>query len=130
LALAAEGIDLPKVLRPKQMRINAAFQAFELASEYGVQTPFLTDVYLAYWEQGARIGDVDVLVGLANRHGIPEDDLRDAVANRRFADRIVHFDEPTYAMGVYNVPTFFIGGERYAEQPYRVLAEAIREALG
>jgi hypothetical protein len=41
----------------------------------------------------------------------------------------VGFDDPAYASGVYNVPTFFIGEERYAEQPLTVLKKAVRGAL-
>jgi len=30
---------------------------------------------------------------------------------------------------VYNVPTYFIGGERYAEQTYRTIANAVAKAI-
>ena len=37
-------------------------------------------------------------------------------------------DAPAYASGVYNVPTFFIGKERYAEQTYSVIRDAVERA--
>jgi hypothetical protein len=52
-----------------------------------------------------------------------------AIKERRFEDKIIAFDEPSYATGVYNVPTFYIGGERYAEQPYGVLQQAMRKLV-
>jgi 2-hydroxychromene-2-carboxylate isomerase len=39
-------------------------------------------------------------------------DLRAAISQRKFADRLVNFDDDAYAAGIYNVPTFIIGGER------------------
>jgi len=48
-----------------------------------------------------------------------------AIAERSYQHNIIGFDDPAHATGVYNVPTFFIGGDRYAEQPYSVIRKAV-----
>lgn len=54
--------------------------------------------------------------------------MRASIETEQFADRIVGFDAPAYKTGIFNVPTFIIAGERYAEQPYLVLEKAVARA--
>jgi riboflavin biosynthesis pyrimidine reductase/predicted DsbA family dithiol-disulfide isomerase len=124
LMQAAEGIHVPKIARPARMRTHNVHEAIEHVKATGGDTDrFVEAVYRAYWERGETVDDVEVLVRLA--HGLADpNELREAIAERRYRDKIVGFDEPAHATGVYNVPTFFLHGERYAEQPYSVLAEA------
>ena len=53
-----------------------------------------------------------------------------AIDERRFAEKITPFDEPAYDSGVFYVPTYFIGGEVYAEQTYLAIESAVRRELG
>lgn len=128
LAYAAQGMNPPTAERPKHMRTHNALEAMELAREKDVQLPVVEAVYRALWERGEAVGDADVLVRLT-QNMLPETELRDALASRRFADRIVAFDDDAYAAGVHNVPTFVFGGRRFAEQPYSVLQQAVRDWL-
>lgn len=128
LAYAAESMEKPTAERPKRMRIHNALQAVEYAKTEGVGNELLKRLYEEYWQNGAAIGEIAVLEDLAR--GIVKDipAMSRAIEERRFKAEIVPFDDDAYAKGVYNVPTFFIGGVRYAEEPYVVLAQAIREA--
>jgi hypothetical protein len=54
--------------------------------------------------------------------------MRTSIESEQFSERIIGFDAPAYASGVFNVPTFFIAGERYAEQPYLVIQHAVAKA--
>lgn len=129
LALAAEGIEVPKVDKPKKMRSYNALEAAEHAKAMDVFDAFNERMYRAFWEEGREINSLDVICELAG--GLMDaDDLRAAVESKRYKDKIVPFDDEAYEAGVYNVPTYFIGGEKFAEQPTRVLAEAIRKELG
>lgn len=127
LMKAAEGIVIPDVERPHKMRTYNAHQALEYAKTEGrdVANRFNEALYRAYWERGDNINEVSVLTRLAG--GIVHDihAMLDAVKHKRFRDKVVKFDDDAYAKGVYNVPTFFIGGERYAEQPYSELSRAV-----
>lgn len=125
--LHADGVTLPDVdTRPTRMRTNNAHQAVEYAKTEGVQDEFVEALYRAYWERGEEINEPLVIQLLAE--GIIKDTeaLRDAVASNKFGANVIGFDDDAYASGVYNVPTFFIGEKRYAEQPYKVLQEAVK----
>lgn len=129
LAYAAQGMIKPTAIRPKQMRIHNAHEAVEYAKLEGRQDAMVEALYRAYWEEGLEISNLDVLHDVAL--GLVEDraELRRAVEQRRFADKIVPYDDEAYASGVFNVPTFWIGGERYAEQPLMVLRQAVAAAM-
>ncbi len=127
--LEADGIQLPKSVRPGQMRTHQAHEAVEYAKAVGADVDkFVEVLYRAYWEDGEAIDELDYLTRVAHQFGFDLVDFSEAVESRRFAERIVPFDDESYAIGVYNVPTFTIGGEPYAEQPYSVLSRAMGEA--
>ncbi|HZH97458.1 MAG TPA: DsbA family protein [Fimbriimonadaceae bacterium] len=129
LAYAASGMAAPpSIERPKNMRTHNAHEAVEYAKEHGGADELLERLYRAYWEEGQEIDDPQVIANLAA--GVVSDvqAMLQAVQERRYKDRIVGFDDDAYAAGVYNVPTFFIDGERYAEQPYEVLRQAVAKA--
>lgn len=131
LAYAAMDIDRPsnyfKTPDDEVYRTHNAHEAIEYAKALGCADDMADRLYRAYWTQATDINDVENILRLADGIVPDLDDLRAAIAEKRYADNIVGFDDDAYAAGVYNVPTFFIGGERYAEQPYRVLAAAVRE---
>jgi predicted DsbA family dithiol-disulfide isomerase len=129
LAYAAQGMEKPTAIRPKRMRIHNAHVAVEFAKTLGDPEPLIEKLYRAYWEDGRAIGEIDTLRELAEGL-IPDiDEMVSAIQDRRFADNMVGFDEPAYAKGVYYVPTYWIGGERYAEQPIQVLRAALQQVI-
>jgi predicted DsbA family dithiol-disulfide isomerase len=125
LAYAAEGIERPTAQRPRRMRVHNALEAVEHAKTVGRQDEVVEALYRAYWERGEAIGELAVLRSVLEGIVPDLDAMAADVEGRRFASKIVPFDDQAYAAGVFNVPTFFIGGERYAEQPYRVLSAAV-----
>ena len=127
--LAADGYEMPTAERPKKMRTYNAHQALEYAKAIGRGNAFNEVLYRALWERGENINEVDVLLKLSEGLIENKDELHSAIVNKQFHDKVVGFDDPAYASGVYNVPTFFIAGERYAEQPYSVLKKAVAKAL-
>ncbi|MBX3095918.1 MAG: DsbA family protein [Fimbriimonadaceae bacterium] len=131
LALAAEGIKLPAVQKPRRMRIHHALQSVEFMRDAGEpMQDWVEALYDAYWLRGEAIGEIPVLHGLAEANELSTKGLEEALLARKYSDRIVGFDEEAYAGGVYNVPTFWIGNRRYAEQPYVTLERAVAGALG
>ena len=123
--LLNENLEMPKSERPKKMRTHNAHEAVEYAKTQGRADLMIQALYNAYWKEGKDINDPTVIAHLSR--GILEDheSLATAIQERRYRDAIVGFDNDAYKAGVYNVPTFFIGGERYAEQPYSVLKKAV-----
>lgn len=128
LMLALEQVELPKVQRPKLASTHLPHLAAEFAKSKGRGEVFILEVYRAYWERGELISEIEFLCNLGATLELDPEEMRASIESEEFADRIVGFDAPAYKTGVFNVPTFFIGEERYAEQPYRVLEKAVAEA--
>jgi predicted DsbA family dithiol-disulfide isomerase len=126
--LIADDVELPKVERPKGILTHNAHEAVEFAKANGRGFEFCELLYRAYWEHGVNINDPAQLFNLAAANGIDEVGLMKTIAEKTYNGNIVGFDDAAYANGVYNVPTFTIGGDRYAEQPYAVLVKAVRTA--
>ena len=126
--LYADGLELPKSNRPQNMATHNAHEAIEYAKTEGTQDAMNAALYTAYWERGENINEPEVIARLADGIVKNLDALKHAVATQQFAANIIGFDDPAYASGVFNVPTFFINGERYAEQPYVVLRDAVKAA--
>ena len=57
-----------------------------------------------------NIGSTDVLAGIANELGLNADDLRAALVEGRYRDRVQAQYEEARAVGVTAVPTFVAGG--------------------
>ena len=127
LAYAAQDMDKPTAVRPKRMRIHNAHEAAEFAKTLGDPEPLIGRLYHAYWEEGSAIGEVETIAELAEGLVPDVDEMICAIQDRRFEDKIVGFDEGAYHNGVYYVPTYWIAGERYAEQPIQVLRKALAE---
>lgn len=127
-ALAASGVPKPRHFVDGD-RIHNALEATEHAKAVGVAGQFVDRLFRALWIEGLAINDLNVLSSLAEGIVPDVDALLADVENRAFADKIVLFDDPAHATGVYNVPTFVINGKKFAEQPFSVLERAIRAVL-
>ena len=123
-----DSVDIPKIERPKRMHIHDAHEAVEFVKQHVPKATdaFVEDLYRAYWERGERIGEIDVITDIAAPYLAADNDFERSITSKRYAEKIIGFDAPAYATGVFNVPTFWIGGERYAEQPYMVLERAMK----
>jgi riboflavin biosynthesis pyrimidine reductase/predicted DsbA family dithiol-disulfide isomerase len=126
--LAADGIELPQSIRPQKMRTHNAHEAVEFAKTLGKADQLIEALYHAYWVHGIEINRVEKLLEIAEPILGSTELLKVAIEQRAFKANIVGFDDDAYRLGVYNVPTFFIGDQRLAEQPYSVLKRAV-EAL-
>jgi len=127
--LHADNVEIPHIDRPKKQRTYNAHQAAEYAKTEHVQDALIERIYRAYWEQGLNINDIGVLRDLATGIVSDLDAMEQAIRTKRFAKNIVHFDDDAHANGVYNVPTYFIGGQRLAEMPYGAIRKAVEEAI-
>lgn len=60
----------------------------------------------AHWQEGRDIGDVDVLVDLAGEAGVPEDEIRDAVADDGLDEELEARFAEAKELGITGIPTF------------------------
>jgi predicted DsbA family dithiol-disulfide isomerase len=129
LAYAASGLEAPPQIQPKRMRSHNALESLEHSKEEGVFKAWNTLLYRSFWMEGQEVNRLDVLENLGQ--GVFSDPaaMLAQIQARAYSSRIVPFDDEAYAAGVYNVPTFFIGDQKHAEQPLPVLRRVIRAWL-
>lgn len=122
LLLAAEGLTVP-VRQSGLSNSRLALEGAEFAWEAGKADAYLDALYHAYWEEDRDISDKAVLREIAEAAGLDATAFMDALERRLYRDRVVEFDEPAHAAGVWNVPTWMFPEEWVAEQPYGVVRE-------
>lgn len=88
-------------------------------------------IFRAYFVDGLNIGDVEVLVGLAKKVGLPEDKAREVLEKRTFKAAVDADWEKSREYGVTGVPTFVAGGYGVVgAQPYEALEQLAKQARG
>jgi predicted DsbA family dithiol-disulfide isomerase len=86
-------------------------------------------LYRAYFVDARNIGDPEILVELAQSVGLPVDEARAVLADRRFKEAVDADWAKSHRYGVTGVPTFVAG--RYGvvgAQPYEVLEQLLDKA--
>jgi predicted DsbA family dithiol-disulfide isomerase len=86
-------------------------------------------LYQAYFVAARNIGDPDVLVEIAQAVGLPGDEARAVLAERRFKDAVDADWAKSRDYGVTGVPTFVAEGYGVVgAQPYEVLEQMLDKA--
>ena len=86
-------------------------------------------LYRAYFVDARNIGDPEILVELAQSVGLPADEARAVLAERRFKDAVDADWAKSHRYGVTGVPTFVAG--RYGvvgAQPYETLEQLLEKS--
>lgn len=127
-------IELPPI--SPQPHTHLAFEGYHFAKEHGKGNAYHHRVFVAFFQEGKDIGDLDVLTELARDVGLDADAFRVALEARTY--REVHQAALRHAveeMGITAVPTFVIGprvfvGLQSKETLERAIAEAEAQAKG
>lgn len=127
--LHLEEMEIPQMERPKRIRTTKAHLAVEFAKTIGKAEELNAALYEAFWLRAENIAELDVILQVASPILGDVSELQKSIEERRYFENLVGFDDPAYANGIFNVPTYWIGEERYAEQPTVVLRKAIVAAL-
>lgn len=127
--LHLEDMEIPVIERPKRIRTTKAHLAVEFAKTIGKAEELNAALYDAFWLRAENIAELDVILKVAAPILGDVSELQKSIEERRHFENLVGFDDPAYANGVFNVPTYWIGDERHAEQPTVVLRKAIVAAL-
>ena len=91
---------------------HLALEAAEFASEYGDAWRFHKRMQKAYFEDLEEIGDLETVVRIGVDAGLPEESLRDALAEGRYRERVNQGIQWSRSIGVTAIPTF-VFNERY-----------------
>jgi predicted DsbA family dithiol-disulfide isomerase len=86
-------------------------------------------LYKAYFVEAKNLADIDLLVATAGSVGLPEDEARAVLQERRFKDAVDADWTKSHRYGVTGVPTFVAA--RYGvvgAQPYEALAQLVEKA--
>ena len=74
-------------------------------------------LYRAYFVEARNIGDPDILVEIAQAVGLPAEEARAVLSERRFKDAVDADWAKSHAYGVTGVPTFVAGAIRRGRRP-------------
>ncbi len=108
----SEKLGVPMNFPPVQPRTHLAFEGFQYAKEQGKANEYNHRMLVAFFVEGKDLGDVDVLVKLAEEVGLDGDGYRDAVESRRYKNTHKAALNEAAAQDIRAVPTFFIGDRK------------------
>jgi predicted DsbA family dithiol-disulfide isomerase len=84
-------------------------------------------LYRAYFVDGRNIGELEVLVDIAQSVGLPASDARQVLTDRTFKEAVDEDWEQAQRFHITGVPSFVAGGYKaVGAQPYEVLADLLR----
>src|SRR5260370_39639910 len=84
-------------------------------------------LYKAYFVEARNIGDLDILVEIAGSVGLPADEARAVLEERRFKDAVDADWAKSHQYGVTGVPAFVAGCYGVlGAQPYDVLEQLVQ----
>ena len=104
---AAEGLDF----RFDVARAGNTFDGHRLvhlAKDHGLQDAMKERLLHAYFSEGQVISDHETLARLAHDVGLPEDEVRDALAGDRYAAEVREDERTAQSFGIGAVPTFVV----------------------
>lgn len=129
LPLAAE-VGVRMAMPPVQPRTRRTHEAAHWARSIGRFDDYHAAVLTAFFERGEDIGEVDVLVSVADALGLPGAELRQALVSRAFEQHVVDDEEEAKELDVGSVPAFIADGRFgvIGVQPVQVLRELVERA--
>ena len=122
----AEGLPYGK--RERTFNSRLAQELGKFGDERGI--PQIHDaLYRAYFVDGSNIAKLPVLINAATSVGIPADEARDVLTERRVRAAVDADWARSRQLGITGVPTFVIGRNGLVgAQPYDALEEFVRSA--
>jgi predicted DsbA family dithiol-disulfide isomerase len=107
-----------------------AHRLLHLAAAHGMQAATAERLMRGYLTEGEPIGDPDALALLAIDAGLPEDEVRDALATDRFAAEVREDERTAQRIGIQAVPFFVVDRAVGASgaHPPEALLELLRHA--
>jgi len=96
--------------RTRLSNSRLALEASEFASDMGRHASFHNRVFRAYFTEVRDIGNLEVILELAEDDGLDREELQAALKERHYASRLEQARQKAYTYGVNAAPTFIING--------------------
>ena len=87
---------------------QGALRLTELARDLGRHEETHDRLMEAYWDEGANVGDAEVLRGLAAELALPADEVDDVLGGDRYRDRVAATTQQALSIGANAVPAFLL----------------------
>ena len=121
----------PRIRFPEARQYSfRAFEALELAYDYGVDFELKTALYDLMWTQGGDIGQVETLVAAGERVGIEPSEMKAALEDRVYAERALDAVNGARRIGISATPTIFLGRTRINGWHYYEVLQSVMEQQG
>jgi predicted DsbA family dithiol-disulfide isomerase len=122
---------LPRAERTHVPSSRPALNVAELARDNGVHDGLHGRLMTAYWGEGEDIGDARVLVREASEFGLDAGEVRAAIDESRYADRIAASTAALFDLGGGGVPAWVLDDRVFVPgaQPHE-LFERVMQKLG
>jgi len=129
LKAAADQAGLPLTERDKVYNSRLAQELGLWADIKGHGDGFHLAVFKSYFADGDDIGDISILVDLAESANLPGEEAREVLDSRQFSDAVDSSWERSRQIGVTAVPTFLIKNRPLVgAQPYEVLKKFVMDS--
>ena len=103
--------------------------ANEFSKQSGKFSEFQDAIFKANFEEGKNIGDIDVLLDIAEEVGLARQELRRYLADEKNLRAIDESSAKAIELGITGVPSFILKGEMtVGAQPIEVLKKFIERA--
>jgi predicted DsbA family dithiol-disulfide isomerase len=105
-----------------------AHRLVHLADSHGLQDAVKERLMRAYFTEGERIGDPDVLIRLGGEVGLSRDEIGDVLAGDRYVAEVREDESTAMSLGISAVPFFVVDRKMGAAgaQPPEALLELLR----
>jgi predicted DsbA family dithiol-disulfide isomerase len=127
---SAEGLPFKREL-DKVPNSRRALTLAELARDRGLYHELHPRLFDAYWSRGADLGDEQVLLDEAQAVGLEEDEIRSALSDPAYLERIEQGTDAAVQLGAGGVPAWLVDQRVLVPgaQP-RELFDQVLERLG
>ena len=111
---------------PRSLR---ALQLAELARAEGRHADVHRRLFTAYWSEGRNIGDLDVLLGIAQAANVDPDKARAVLESEAYAADVEASTRAAQGLGVNGVPAWVIDDKVLipGAQPHEVFARVLAQ---
>ncbi len=122
----AEELGLPLGQRIMTYNSRLAQELAKWAEAQGRGDAYHDAVFRAYFVDGQNIGQVGVLIGIAESIGLSGSEAREVIEERKFRKAVDADWTRAYQLGITGVPTFVLHQrDLVGAQPYEALEELL-----